>query len=117
LAIRDITLDRKQRAFPNGMQSVAKCEATGVTLGWHDAHVDHSGEWPMVRITDAWLDSKAPLSWNVLTLQKPPAQGWRLTYEFAADFVKFHNERAVLQVIDKTHNLSKGSGGYQRSAR
>jgi hypothetical protein len=115
LAIRDITLDRKQRAFPNGTHSAAECEATGVLLGWHDAHVDHSGEWPMVRIIDAWLDSKEPLSWNLLTPQKPPAQGWRLTNEFAADFVKFHNERAVLQVIDKTHNLSKGSGGYQRN--
>ena len=115
LAIRDITLDRKQSAFPNGLHSVAKCEATGVTLGWHDAHVDHSGEWPMVRIIDAWLDSKEPLSWDLLTPQNPPALGWRLTNEFVADFVKFHNERAVLQVIDKTHNLSKGSGGYRRN--
>jgi hypothetical protein len=117
LAIRGITLDCKQRAFPNGISSVARCEATGISLGWHDAHVDHSGEWPMVRIINEWLDSKAPLSWNFLVPQKPPAQGWKLADKFAADFVKFHNERAVLQVVDKTHNLSKGSGGYQRSYR
>jgi hypothetical protein len=115
LAIRDIMLDRKQRAFPNGTRSVAKCEATGVTLGWHDAHVDHSDEWPMVRITDEWLNSNVPLSWDFLTLQIPPAQGWKLIDQKEADFVKFHNKRAVLQVVHKTHNLSKGSGGYQRS--
>jgi hypothetical protein len=116
LAIRPVTLDHKQRAFPNGIQSVATCEATGIMLGWHDAHVDHSGEWPMVRITDEWLNSKVPLSWDFLTLQSPPAKGWRLTDEKRADFVKFHNDRAVLQVICKTHNLSKGSGGYRRTS-
>jgi hypothetical protein len=115
LAIRDITLRHKQIAFPNGVQSIAKCEATGITLGWHDTHVDHSGDWPMVRITDEWLNSKVPLSWDFLILQKAPAQGWRLTDEKSADFVKFHNQRAVLQVVHKTHNLRKGSAGYQRS--
>lgn len=115
LAIRDITLQTKQRAFPNGIGSFAKCEGTGATLNWHEAHVDHSGEWPMVRITDEWLNSKEPLSWDFLTPQTPPAQGWRLTDEFVVDFVRFHNERAVLQVIQKTHNLSKGSGGYRRN--
>ena len=31
------------------------CAATGAMLGWHDAHVDHSGPWPMVRI-DEYID-------------------------------------------------------------
>ena len=112
--IRHITLAYKQAAFPNGAASTAKCEATGVTLGWYDADVDHSGDWPMVRIIQEWLDSKEPLSWDYLIRQTGEAAGWRLSHTMATDFVRFHNERAVLKVVHLSHNRSKGSGGYRR---
>jgi len=112
--IRHITLAHKQAAFPNGAASTAQCEATGATLGWHDADVDHSGDWPMVRIVQEWLDGKEPLSWNYLTKQTGEAAGWRLTDVMATDFVRFHDARAILKVVHLSHNRSKGSGGYRR---
>jgi hypothetical protein len=110
-SIRDIARDHKQRAFPEGRNSVFVCEATGATLSWDDAHVDHSGKWPISRIADEWINGKMPLSWELIV---PGEFGAVLRPDIAEDFVKFHNDRAVLQVIHKTHNLSKGSGGYER---
>jgi len=118
LAIRDVILEVKLKAFSYDSTSIIKCQDTGISLNWNDADVDHSGEWPMSRIIDEWI-STVTLSWDMLAPAKKLSNGHKLgghefKPEYAEKFLRFHNERAILRVIDHIHNIRKGNSGYRR---
>lgn len=81
----------------------ARCEETGALIAWDQAHVDHAGEWPFSRIVEAWIAGRGG---------PPPLQSDALQTVFAdegdaAEFVRFHDARAVLRVIDARLNIGR----------
>ncbi len=70
-----------------------------------DAVVDHSGSWPFSRILAEWSIGRGKIELV-----------GRIGREFArdkdrADFVRFHDERAVLRIIHRRVNSSLGNRG------
>jgi hypothetical protein len=101
-AVLEITSTFKRIAFSG--QDKVPCVVTGEMLSWGDAAVDHYGEWSFFRILSEWLIGR-----EIVLIDH------RIQREFndsdKSDFIKFHNERALLRVIHKKENSRRGSRG------
>jgi hypothetical protein len=95
------------------VSDVISCDQTGVPITISQAHVDHYGEWPFARIVDEWIDGVIVEMIDVEGHGDGQTFRYFSNQDIADDFVKFHNERAVLRIVHKQVNMKDGSRGYE----
>jgi hypothetical protein len=94
-------------AYFNGARH-AKCSATGETIHWDDAHVDHIV--PFIELATYWIDTSPDLSLADLSPDAPGAAGDTFLNPSVADsFRRFHAAEATLRVVKASVNLSRGA--------
>lgn len=80
------------------------CEISKIAYPRHMIHVDHHFErYPFIKIVRDYL-LKYNYTWGNIKLRNLNTGGWALTN--VDKFREFHNERAVLRIINKTLNLT-----------
>lgn len=90
------------------------CAVTGKRITAQAAHVDHAPPWPMARIQDEFVTAfRINLESDEYYDQSQPV--WAFTTAWSARFIKFHNDRATLRIIDGSANSQFGAHGYVRA--
>jgi len=96
----------KAERFGDGKWSV--CDATGETIHWDEAHVDHVV--PLVELAGCWVDERPYLTEEDLATDRPGAVGDSFADDaLAVAFRQFHAEAAKLRLVSAKVNLSKGA--------
>lgn len=94
----------KRRVFGTN-QSVA-CALTGVSVDWHNAHVDHyDPDFHVLR--DHFLVSEKMLFEQVLLVDAPEGGKVLKDRAFASRWYEFHARHAQLRVVTRAANLSR----------
>jgi len=93
-------------AYFNGSRH-ATCQATGETIHWDDAHVDHVV--PFNELATYWLDTRPDMSLEDIAPDAPGATGDTFKDPAVADaFRAFHAAEAVMRIVKAIVNLSRG---------
>lgn len=83
------------------------CAATGMLVGWNEAHIDHAPPWTFKAIVDAFIDETG-VDVGAVHLTGSADNECQQRFadsELTERFRTFHNARARLRVVTKAANL------------
>jgi hypothetical protein len=99
-AVRPSVQAFKQKNFQRN--KTVQCAISGVAVTWTEAQVHHAPPWPFIRIVTEWLTQKK-VTPVVIDL------GITKALEDKDEFIKFHDARAVLQIVHQRENARLGA--------